>query len=94
MLGRRNPQRSLFSAQNLPNQVDPDSFYGRMRAVSDRLFRDDDLAHMYCPENGRPSLPLSLMAGVMLLQLFDDVSDGGTCPYHTGPLPEPGGASL
>lgn len=76
MIGRRDPQRSLFSAQNLPNQVDPNSFYGRMGAVSDCLFCDDDLAHMYCPDNGRPSLPPSLMAGVMLLQFFDDVSDG------------------
>lgn len=76
MLGRRDPQRSLFSARNLPNQVDPDSFYGRMGAVSGRLLRDDDLVHMYCPHNGRPSLPPSLMGGVMLLQFFDDVSDG------------------
>ena len=76
MLGRRNPQRSLFSAQNLPNQVDADSFYGRMGIVSECLFRDDDLAHMYCLDNGRPSLPPSLMAGVMLLQFFDNVSDG------------------
>jgi len=54
MLGRRNRHRSLFSAQNLPSQVDPDSFYGGMGAVRERLFRDDDLAHMYCADNGRP----------------------------------------
>jgi transposase len=76
MLGRRSPQRSLFSAQFLPHQVDPNSFYGRMGAVSDRLFRDDDLKEMYCPDNGRPSLPPSLMSGVLLLQFYDDVSDG------------------
>ena len=76
MLGRRNPQRSLFSAQNLPHQVDPDSFYGQMGAVSRQLFNDDDLKDMYCPDNGRPSLPPSLMSGVVMLQFFDDVSDG------------------
>jgi transposase len=76
MLGHRNPQRSLFSAQSLPHQVDPDSFYGRMGAVSDQLFKDDDLQEMYCPDNGRPSLPPSLMSGVLLLQFHDDVSDG------------------
>jgi len=76
MLGRRNPQRSLFSAQSLPHQVDPDSFYGRMGAISSQLFRDDDLRDMYCPDNGRPSLPPSLMSGVLLLQFFDDTSDG------------------
>jgi transposase len=76
MLGRRNPQCSLFSAQSLPHQVAPDSFYGRMGAISAQLFHDDDLKEMYCPDNGRPSLPPSLMSGVLLLQFYDDVADG------------------
>jgi transposase len=75
MIGSREPQRTLFSAQNLPHQVSPDSFYGRMGAVSSRLFSDDDLKEMYCPDNGRPSLAPSLMCGVLLLQFYDDVSD-------------------
>ena len=75
MLGRRNPQRSLFGAQHLPHRVPADSFYGRMATVSDVLFSDDDLKEMYCPDNGRPSLPPSLMSGVLLLQFYDDVSD-------------------
>lgn len=75
MLGRRNPQQSLFSAQNLPNRVPPDSFYGRMAAVSGVLFRDDDLKDMYDPGTGRPSLPPSLLSDVLLLQFHDDTSD-------------------
>ena len=75
MLGRRNPQRSFFDAQSLPHRVPQDSFYGRMGAVSDVLFQDEDLADMYCVDNGRPSLPPSLMSGVILLQFYDDVSD-------------------
>ena len=75
MLGRRDRQRSFFDAQSLPHQVPDDSFYGRMGAVSGVLFPDDDLATMYCPDNGRPSLPPSLMNGVLLLQFHDDVSD-------------------
>ena len=75
MLGRRDPQRQLFDSQNLPHRVPADSFYGRMAAVSDLLFNDDDLKGMYCPDNGRPSLPPSLMSGVLLLQFYDDVSD-------------------
>jgi transposase len=46
-----------------------------MGAVCDVLFRDEDLAMMYCLDNGRPSLPPSLMSGVTLLQFHDDVSD-------------------
>jgi Transposase DDE domain/Transposase domain (DUF772) len=75
MLGRRDPQRSLFDAQSLPHRVPADSFYGRMGAVRDVLFCDDDLAMMYCPDNGRPSIPPSLMSGATLLQFYDDVSD-------------------
>lgn len=75
MLGRRDPQQSLFSAQNLPNRVPADSFYGRMAAVSAGLFRDDDLQGLFDPEKGRPSLPPSLLCGVLLLQFHDDVSD-------------------
>jgi transposase len=46
-----------------------------MGAVSHELFRDEDLQDMYCADNGRPSLPPSLMAGALLLQFYDDVSD-------------------
>jgi transposase len=46
-----------------------------MGAVNEELFHDDDLADMYCPDNGRPSWPPSLMSGITLLQYYDDVSD-------------------
>jgi transposase len=75
MLGRRTPQRSLFEAHAWPHRVPEDSFYARMGAVNDVLFKDDDLAGMYCDNNGRPSVPPSLMSGLLLLQFYDDVSD-------------------
>jgi len=75
MLGRRDRQGRLFDARTLPHRVPADSFYGRMAAVSDVLFADDDLEEMYCCDNGRPSLPPSLLSGVTLLQYHDDVSD-------------------
>jgi len=75
MLGRRSSQRSFFDVLGLPHQVPADSFYGRMGAVSEVLFPDDDLAMMYCLDNGRPSHPPSLMNGILLLQFYDDVSD-------------------
>lgn len=75
MLGRRDPQRSLFDAQTWPHAIPSDSFYARMGAVLAILFRDEDLAEMYCLDNGRPSLPPSLLSGVTLLQFYDNVSD-------------------
>ena len=75
MLGRRNPQRSLFEAQTWPHPVPGDSFYTRLGSVNESLFCDEDLAEMYCLDNGRPSVPPSLLSGVTLLQFFDNVSD-------------------
>jgi transposase len=46
-----------------------------MAVISGVLFKDDDLKELYDPANGRPSLPPSLMSGVLLLQFHDDVSD-------------------
>jgi len=75
MLGRRKAQRSLFEAQTWPHPIPSDSFYARMAAVNEILFRDEDLAEMYCLDNGRPSEPPSLLSGVTLLQFYDNVSD-------------------
>lgn len=75
MLGRRSPQLGLFDAFALPHRVPGDSFYARMGAIYSKLFRDEDLAMMYDPDNGRPSLPPALMSGVLLLQFHDNVSD-------------------
>jgi hypothetical protein len=75
MLGRRDPQRSLFAADNLPHRVPAESIYGRMAALGAELFADDDLKDLYDAGNGRPSLPPSIMSGALLLQFHDDVSD-------------------
>src|ERR1035437_1729844 len=76
MLGKRRPQQSYFDAIGLPHRVSPDSFYGRMGSLTGKLLRDDDLKEMYSADNGRPSLPPSMMAGALMLQFYDDVSDG------------------
>ena len=86
MLGRRDPQRQLFDSQNLPHRVPADSFYGRMAAVSDLLFNDDDLKGMYCPDNGRPSLPPSPRA--MLLPTQPALASAPT-PVATAPRSMP-----
>jgi hypothetical protein len=75
MLGRRDPQRCLYDADSLPHRVPPDSIYGRMAALGDQLFPDDDLKDLYDPDKGRPSLPPAILSGALLLQFHDDVSD-------------------
>lgn len=76
MLGKRSDQVGLFQADRYYlDFVGRDSFYGRLAQARDRLFSDDDFAMLYCPDNGRPSAPPSLLAVALLLQAHDKVSD-------------------
>ena len=40
-----------------------------------QLFRDEDFAELYCADNGRDSVPPSLLATALLLQTYDRASD-------------------
>jgi transposase len=76
MLGKQSPQRGLFDADHLYlDLVGKDTFYGFLALHRDELFHDEDFAHLYCADNGRDSVPPSLLALAMLLQTFDKVSD-------------------
>ena len=55
--------------------VGRDSFYGILASLRGQLFRDCDFAVLYCGDNGRDSVPPSLLATVLLLQAHDRVSD-------------------
>jgi hypothetical protein len=76
MLGKRSRQRGLFEADNqYLDFVGRDSFYGFLASQRGKLFRDEDFAEIYCPDNGRPSVAPSLLANALLLQTHDRVSD-------------------
>jgi transposase len=76
MLGKRGPQRGLFEADTLYGDfVRRDSCYGFLAAQRGVLFRDEDFAALYCLDNGRPSVPPSLLATALVLQTYDGVSD-------------------
>jgi len=75
-LENANYNKAIFDAIGLPHRVPPNSFYGRMGSLTGKLLRDEDLKDMYSADNGRPSLPPSIMAGALMLQFYDDVSDG------------------
>ena len=76
MLGKRSSQRSLFDAEyHFRHLVGEDSFHWQLSQVRDRLFRDEEFAALYCLDNGRPSVPPSLLATALLLQAHDKVSD-------------------
>ena len=76
MLGERSEQRGLWEADRLYlDHVGKDTFYGLLASLRGRLFRDADFAEFYCRDNGRDSVPPSLLATALLLQSHDKVSD-------------------
>ena len=76
MLGKRSDQKGLWEADRLYlDYVGQDTFYGLLASLRGQLFSDDDFAEIYCPDNGRDSVPPSLLATALLLQTYDKVSD-------------------
>ena len=76
MLGKRSDQRGLWEADRLYlDYVGKDTFYGLLASLRSQLFSDDDFAEIYGPDNGRDSVPPSLLATALLLQTYDKVSD-------------------
>jgi len=76
MLGKRSKQKGLFEADNLYlDHVGEQSFYGFLASQRGQLFPDEEFADLYCSNNGRNSVPPSLLATALLLQTYDRVSD-------------------
>src|SRR6059058_4638028 len=76
MLGKRGSQRGLFEADTAYGTfVGRDSFYGWLASQRGELFRDEAFAGLYVLDNGRPSVPPSLLAVARVLQTYDGVSD-------------------
>src|SRR4051812_6700740 len=76
MLGKRSAQQGLFGADTLYGEfVGQRTFYGYLASERYELFRDADFAELYCQDNGRPSVPPSLLATALVLQTYDGVSD-------------------
>ena len=88
MLGERDPQRKLFSAaQQLgPERLKKMGFYGRMATEGYKLFSDQDFAGAYVLDNGRPSVPPSLLAIARVLQHYAGVSDAEAIERHCDDL--------
>jgi hypothetical protein len=73
MLGRRS---DLAGGEHpYLDHVRRESFYGFLALHREELFRDEDFADLYCLDNGRPSVPPSLLATALLLQAYEGASD-------------------
>ena len=54
------PKGPLGSGPVYLDYVGQDTFYGLLASLRGQLFSDDDFAEIYCPDNGRDSVPPSL----------------------------------
>lgn len=77
MIGKRPENYTLFDIGYVWDlKLSPKSFYYQLAvAARNRLFRDEQFASMYVSDNGRPSVPPSQMALLVVLQAHDGVSD-------------------
>lgn len=75
MLAMRSGQVGFFDAALLARPLPEGSFFALLAEHGDRIVRDEDFAACYSPRMGRPSIPPSLLARVLLLQYRTGVSD-------------------
>src|SRR5438067_7094003 len=76
MQGRERADRQLLDAQALVGHlVPPGNMFAFLAAHRQELFGDEDFADLFPSGKGRPSVPASVMASVMVLQVLHDYSD-------------------
>ena len=68
-------EQGLFDAHWCGQVVDPDSFYGLLAEHGHRIVRDADFAACYAEHRGRPSIPPSHLAKILLLAYREGASD-------------------
>jgi transposase len=68
-------QRGFFDAAWCSDLLPEDSFYALLAEHGDRIVRDEDFAECYSERQGRPSIPPSLLAKVLVLAYREGLSD-------------------
>jgi hypothetical protein len=77
MLGRRDPQSTIFDGDQLYlEHVGERTLYGYLARHRHELFHDEDFTELYDAKIGRPSVPPSLLCLALLLQTYEGCSDG------------------
>src|SRR6059058_495405 len=75
MLATQSAQVGMFDAAVLARPLPEGSFFALLAQHGDRIVRDEDFAECYSERMGRPSIPPSLLAKVLLLQYRCGLSD-------------------
>jgi transposase len=75
MLATKSGQVGMFDAALLARPLPEGSFFALLAEHGDRIVRDEDFAACYSQRMGRPSIPPSQLAKVLLLQYRTGASD-------------------
>jgi len=75
MLATESRQVGFFDAAELVRPLPEGSFYALLAAHGERIVSDSDFADCYAERQGRPSIPPSRLAKVLLLQHRTGLSD-------------------
>jgi Transposase DDE domain/Transposase domain (DUF772) len=75
MLSTADHQVGMFDAAGLVGPLPEGSFFALLAEHGERIVRDEDFAECYSPRMGRPSIPPSLLAKVLLLEYRCGLSD-------------------
>src|SRR5918992_177622 len=75
MLATTSGQVGFFDAAELARPLPEGSFFALLAEHGDRIVRDEDFAACYSQRMGRPSIPPSQLAKVLLLQYRTGASD-------------------
>ncbi len=75
MLAKADRQQGFFDAAWCSDLLPEGSIYSLLAEHGDRIVRDEDFAECYSGSQGRPSIPPSLLAKVLLLAYRDGLSD-------------------
>lgn len=79
MQGVERADRELLDAQALVGHLVPeDSMFGFLATHRRDVFADDEFEDLFPSGRGRPSIPASVMASILVLQTLHDLSDRET----------------
>ena len=83
MLGQQRPKGSMFQMVTIEELVPKDHFLRQLDAAVDFSFIRVRVRHLYCEDNGRPSIDPELALRMFVLSYLYDISENRLCEEIT-----------
>ncbi|MGE5557784.1 MAG: transposase [Bacillota bacterium] len=79
MLGKNEKQSSIFQMVIIDDLIPEDFFYRQINKKVGFNFIPNEVKHLYCLDNGRPSEDPELIMCMMLIGFFENFSERKLC---------------